>query len=152
MGWVEKELREQQDSERGQSVQQAAAESSFQRRALETWMALVAGFKADVEEFRRITGRPQFDEQSRFQCRIANPQARMAVIVSVDLPQHAIRYSYEPQDANTAVPEEGVLTLRDSAGSVELYSADELLTSQQARRLVLEPLLFPGGQQESPAA
>jgi hypothetical protein len=35
------------------------------------------------------------------------------------------------------------MTLRPADGSVDLYSADQQLTSEQARQLVLEPLLFP---------
>jgi hypothetical protein len=50
---------------------------------------------------------------------------------------------YESDQEKTAVPEKGILTLRSSDASVDLYSADQRLTSEQARQLVLEPLLSP---------
>jgi len=32
---------------------------------------------------------------------------------------------------------------RNRAGSVEFYSADERLTSEETRQVLLEPMLFP---------
>jgi len=58
----------------------------------------------------------------------------------------------EPQQTNIAVPEPGLLGLREGRNSVELYSADQRLSPEQARRMMLEPLLSPGipnGAQEN---
>jgi hypothetical protein len=64
--------------------------------------------------------------------------------VKGDLVEQVIRYTYEPEDAQTAVPEEGILSVRDSGHSAELYSADQLVSPEQARKLILEPLFFAG--------
>jgi hypothetical protein len=70
------------------------------------------------------------------------------VLITVDFSAHTIRYIYEPEDLDVAVPEQGILTLRPSNASVELYSADQRLSSNEARRMILEPLLFPLTQLE----
>jgi len=76
-------------------------------------------------------------------CRISNPAAHIAALVTADMSAQTIQYTYEPESADSAVPEGGVLSLRPSEHWVELYSADQRLTSDQARQLILEPLLFP---------
>jgi hypothetical protein len=153
MGWVEKKFQDQRDSGGQQNAEARAAEDRFQQKAKDKWAELLRGFEGDVAEFRRITGRADFEQNGDSECRIASPQARIAVLVTADLPQHAIRYSYEPEDASTAVPQEGILTLRSSGSLVELFSADQQMSTEQARKLVLEPLLFPNkGASESSAA
>jgi len=67
-----------------------------------------------------------------------------SVGVNADLAARTISYSYEPQQTNIAVPEPGLLALREGRNSVELYSADQRLSPEQARRMILEPLLSPG--------
>jgi len=64
--------------------------------------------------------------------------------VNADLAARTISYSYEAQQRNIAVPEPGLLALREGRNSVELYSADQRLSPEQARRMILEPLLSPG--------
>lgn len=153
MGWIKQEFDETKDEETHEKSAATAGEDSFRVRAEEKWAALLNDLKNDVEEFRRITGKAEFDQPANSQCRISNPQAKIAAVVVADLPEHAIRYSYEPQDANVAVPEQGVLTMRDSGTAVDIYSADQPMTSEQARKLILEPLLFPVRTTEkSPAA
>ena len=52
-------------------------------------------------------------------------------------PQRALMYA-------AGVPEGGMLSMRQSRrGTVEFYSADERLTSEETRQVLLEPLLFP---------
>jgi hypothetical protein len=152
MGWVDEKFQDRKDSAPQLDAAAMAAESSFQRNAGATWAALLAGFKQDVAEFRRVTGKAEFDQRNDFECRLSNPQAGIAGVVTADLPAHLIRYSYEPEDSQTAVPEQGIFTLRASGESVELYSADQQVASEQARQLVLEPLLFPQGKGDNPAA
>jgi hypothetical protein len=142
MGWVEERLQNQRDSQMRDSAA-TAAEDSFQRKARAKWASLLGGFQQDVEEFRGNTGKAEFDLSSDTECRISSPQARITVLVIADLAQHAIRYRYEPEDSRTAVPEQGVLTLRASGNSLDVYSADQRLSSDEARKLILEPLLFP---------
>jgi hypothetical protein len=55
------------------------AENSFRLRALEKWAALLNDLRNNVKEFRRITGKAEFDQATNAQCRISNPQAKIAV-------------------------------------------------------------------------
>jgi hypothetical protein len=114
----------------------------------------VEAFEQDVAEFRRLNGNADVNETSESRCRISNASANIAVVVTADFAGNAIRYRYEQESSNTAVPEAGVLTLRPSESSVELYSADQHLTAEQARQLILEPVLFPAHPtfKTSPAA
>jgi len=88
-------------------------------------------------------GDAEFKQLSDLSCRISNSVAHVAALVTADKSAQTIQYTYEPEDADTAVPEGGVLSLRPTEHWVELYSADQRLTSDQARQLILEPLLFP---------
>ena len=115
----------------------------FEVKAEDAWTKLMEGFRQDVEEFQRLNGDAEFKQLSDLSCRISNPAAHVAVLVTADMEAQTIQYTYEPEDADTAVPEGGVLSLRPTEHWVELYSADQRLTSDQARQLILEPLLFP---------
>ena len=99
--------------------------------------------KPETEEFRRMNGKADFKRQSDFQCRISNSEVGAALVLTADLPAQSIQYNYEAEQKNIAVPEGGFLSLRSSDSGVALYSADQQLTTEQAQRLVLEPLLFP---------
>lgn len=141
MGWVA----DQFDNRKGQQEEKSEsfAESTFEERAARKWENLVKSFEKDVTEFRMRGGDANFKQVSSDQCRISNVGANIAAVVTADVPAHTVSYTYEPDHEPTAVPEEGVLTMRGSGNAVELYSADQRLTLEQARRLILQPLLFP---------
>lgn len=138
MGWAAK-----QSGEDAAAEPDNAQESAFAAKAETAWGNLLKGFQREVEEFQRRGGDASFSRLSSVQCRISSPDARTAVMVTTDLSAHTIEYIYEPEDANTAVPEQGLLSMRPTAESIDLYSSDQKLTSEQACRLILEPLLFP---------
>lgn len=146
MGWVEDESRERRES--SEQVGQSQAERHFRSLEEQKWDELVRGFEQDAQEFRRVDGDAVFSSLSDFQCRISNPRSGVAVIVTVDIPAHMVRYEYQAEAENIAVPEGGVLSLRTSDGVVSLFSADQRLMVEEARRLVLEPLLFPPPTQQ----
>ena len=139
MGWMTDKLA---DNTQSQSQGGAAAERGFESSAERVWTQLMAGFERDVEEFNAGKGDADFKELSNHEGRISNDAMKIAVVVTADLSAHTIHYLYEPVDEKTAVPEQGVLTIRPSASGVELYSADQHLNSEAARRLILEPLFF----------
>ncbi|HEY4679227.1 MAG TPA: hypothetical protein VIJ01_18820, partial [Candidatus Angelobacter sp.] len=62
-----------------------------------------------------------------------------------DFNNHSASYDYTAINQRSAgVPEGGMLSMRQSRrGDVEFYSADERLTSEETRQVLLEPLLFP---------
>jgi hypothetical protein len=144
MGWVTGQIMHRAGHREEQNPPETPAENSLELRAEQRWAHLAAGFKHDVEEFNRHKGNAVFQQISDSKCRISNPAASTAVIVTADLDAQTIEYQYEPEDDNTAVPEDGILTLRKSDRSINIYSADQKLNFEQARRLILEPVLFPG--------
>lgn len=143
MGWIADQFESRATSHSNENSGEPTAEGSFEVKAEDTWTKLVDGFRQDVDEFQRLNGDAEFKRLSDLSCRISNPRAHVAALVSVDMSAQTIQYTYEPEDADTAVPEGGVLSLRPCEHWVELYSADQRLTSDQARQLILEPLLFP---------
>jgi hypothetical protein len=143
MGWVADKFDGSPQSN-PQSSSTKAAEQTFETSAENAWKQLTAGFQADVKEINARKGDANFKELSDHQSRISSTVTKLAAVVTADLSAHTIQYVYEPEDAQTAIPEQGVLTMRPSGSGIELYSADERLTSDRARRLILEPLFFTG--------
>lgn len=141
MGWVEDEFqnrrRDNDDKVRSPS------EIQLESREQHLWAALVGGLEHDLEDFKNVGGAGVVQRVNDTECRVSNPRSGIAVRLRADLEAHTIRYDYEPESENTAVPEGGVLTLRAADHAIDLYSADQRLSSVEARRLVLEPLLFP---------
>jgi hypothetical protein len=140
MGWVTEKFSD------GLPVDASATASkdahTFEATADKTWTQLTAGFESDVAEINRREGDADFKQLEAHQARISSDVTKVAVLVTADLAAHTIQYVYEPEDARVAVPEQGILTMRPSASGIELYSADQRLTSDQARRIILEPLFF----------
>ena len=143
MGWIADQFESRVTSQSNEHSGEPTAEGSFDVKAEQTWANLMDGFRQDVEEFQRLNGDADFKQISDLSCRISNPAAHVAALVTADMAAQTIQYTYEPEGADTAVPEGGVLSLRPSEHWVEVYSADQRLTSEQARQLILEPLLFP---------
>jgi hypothetical protein len=138
MSWV--------DDEYGHGPRSQSAEAGSQQaqlRADQKWQELLSGLEADVQDFSRLGGSASFQKVSDLECRVSNSAASVAVVLTADLGAQMIRYVYEPEAKEVAVPEGGVFAIRTSAGSAQLYSADQQLTSEEARQLVLEPMLFP---------
>ena len=142
MGWIADQFESRAASQSTENPDESNAQG-FEVKADDTWTKLMEGFRQDVEEFQRLNGDAEFKQLSDLSCRISNSAAHVAALVTADMSAQTIHYTYEPEDADTAVPEGGVLSLRPSEHWVELYSADQRLTSDQARQLILEPLLFP---------
>ena len=143
MGWVRDQFKNL--SEMPQNRTAETPDDRAQRLAAEreVWSRLVSGFQRDVEEFQRLGGSCTLQQPSEIECRISNSSAHITVVVAVDLQAHTVQYSYRSKQPTTAVPDKGVFTLRLSDGDIEMYSSDEHLTFQEARQLILEPLLFP---------
>jgi hypothetical protein len=140
MIWIADRLRKQTDSKESgaQSVQRR-----YDSEAGRLWSRFVQGVERDLGAYRQQKGNADLQRVSKFECRVSNPAANTAVTVAADMSDQTIRYAYEPLAKDSAVPEEGILTIRKSGRLLELYSADQRLTLEEARRLILEPLLFP---------
>ena len=117
--------------------------SSGQEPVQQRWSELLSGLEEDASDFSRLGGKANFEKVSDTECRITNPAANISAVLTEDPSGQMIRYTYTPDAEDVAVPEGGVLTLRVSEKTAHIYSADQQLTPEQARRLILEPLLFP---------
>jgi hypothetical protein len=137
MSWIEDKY------DRGTHSQEDQSSSPAPQPAEQKWSELLNGLEEDARDFSRLGGKANFEKVSDTECRITNPAANISAILTEDPSAQMIRYTYTPDVENVAVPEGGVLTLRVSGNSAQLYSADQQLTPEQARRLILEPLLFP---------
>ncbi|PYX64583.1 MAG: hypothetical protein DMG74_12185 [Acidobacteria bacterium] len=144
MGWVADHLKNRARAGRRNGSGRTAPQNSFEVLAVRKWSELLVELERDVEEFRRLDGYADFKKISDFQARISNPPTGVAVVLTADMAARTIQYNFEPEHKNTAVPDGGFLALRSTSNSaVELYSADQQLTAELARQLILEPLLFP---------
>jgi hypothetical protein len=141
MNWIADRLRQREDSRENVTTQ--SAQTMHDSEAERLWTRLLNGFEGDVQEYRRLGGDANFQQVSGFQCRISNPVTNTAAVVTADLSAETLEYSYEAMGKDTAVPENGIFTLRKSSESLEIFSADQKLNLEEARRLILEPLLFP---------
>ena len=83
-----------------------------------------------------LVGTPDKGIPAKRRERISNVPASITVVVTADLSARMVEYRYESDQEKTAVPEQGILTFRSSDASVDLYSADQRLTSEQAHQLV----------------
>jgi hypothetical protein len=139
--WIEEEY---QRRARGmmETLDETARERHFQKAAQESWERLANELRNDVEEFARLAGPAEFSRISDFELRVRRPP--LVLTVTADLSGHTIRYDYQSEEQRAAAPEGGIFSLRLSRYErADIYSADERLTDEEARRMLLEPVLFP---------
>jgi hypothetical protein len=98
------------------------------------WNELVEGIEQDAEEFGRLHKKPDFKQASDSQYRSSNSEIGVALRLTADIPAGAIHYEYQAEEKNVAVPAGGFLSLRSVAPGVAFYSADQQLSTEQARR------------------
>jgi hypothetical protein len=120
-----------------------AAEISFESEVEHKWKELREGLKRDVVEYRRLGGTVALVENSDLECRIANQEIGVAALITADPEAHTVQYTFESDNGGTAVPEGGFFSMRSSRQGAQLYSADQRVSLEACRRMILEPLLFP---------
>jgi hypothetical protein len=140
MGWIQEHLRQSARD----SGTQAAAEETFAPAARERWRKLGEELRADVDEFNQHQSGAAFSANGENLYRVNNSASGLELTLIADFENRAVRYNYSAMTRNAAVPEGGMLSMRQSrTGSVEFYSADERLSSEETRQVLLEPMLFP---------
>lgn len=119
--------------------------NDFANAARLRWQHLAEELQADVTAFNSRQGGADFFQASDNQFRVSNLTTGLELIITADFDGRIIRYSYQQMnDKSAGVPEGGMLSMRQSQpGAVEFYSADEQLTSQETRDVLLEPLFPP---------
>ncbi len=142
MGWVEEQFeRRVQDPEQ---PNQTPAETRFELLVERAWSELIRGLQSDAEEYRRLGGDVASAQIADNQWRITNVGAGIAALLTADPSAHTVQYTYQAERSGIAVPEGGVFSMRRAGPDrAALYSSDQRISTEQARRMVLEPLLFP---------
>lgn len=144
MGWIQEKFERRAHSDHGNANAQNTAEISFEAVADQKWRELVADLKRDVDGYRSLGGDVILREDSDLACRITNPKPGVTALIIADLGAHTVQYTFESEAGETAVPEGGFFSLRRAPSDrADLYSADQRISTEQARRMILEPLLFP---------
>lgn len=142
MGWIQEHLQQNEGRASGQSDD---PKNQFATAAHARWQKLGEELKADVAEFNAQGSGASLSTHGGNEYRLQNSTSGLEVTLIADFENRNIRYSYAAINQHSAgVPEGGMLSMRQSRrGSVEFYSADERLTSEETRQVLLEPLLFP---------
>jgi hypothetical protein len=141
MGWIQDHLR--QTSQK--STNQPDSENQFAAAARARWLELGEELRADVAEFNTQGMGADLATEGENRYRVRNSSSGLELTLTADFDNHSARYEYKAINQRSAgVPEGGMLSIRQSRrGDVEFYSADERLTSEETRQVLLEPLLFP---------
>src|ERR1041384_6515943 len=140
MGWIQERLRQKPHASTEDQQQE-----QFSAAARERWQKLAEELRSDVGDFNSHESGAEFTQQDENRLRVTNSRAGMELTLIADFENHTVRYDYSALDQQSAgVPEGGMLSMRRSrSGGVEFYSADERLTSEETRQVLLEPMLFP---------
>jgi hypothetical protein len=140
MGWITEEYSRRPPARPSQLPDQAR-----QHAVANLWLELRDGLQADVSEYNRWGGTAIFDATDQEKASVSEPTTGLQVRIQADLPDRHLRYEFEATRESVPAPDGGFLSIRISpAGKVELFSADQPLTCEQARRVLLHPVLFPG--------
>jgi len=141
MGWIQERRRQTSQN----ADHQSDPEGRFAEAARTRWRELGDELRADVEEFNRQGTGADLAIEGEDGYRVQNSSSGLELALTADFGNHTVRYDYSAINQRSAgVPEGGILSMRQSrSGTVEFYSADERLTSEETRQVLLEPLLFP---------
>lgn len=132
MGWIENYRNRTQN----QQVNSAARER---------WRQLGEELKNDVAEFNTHSPDAAFSAEGDDIYHVTNAASGLGLTLRADFENSVVRYDFAVLNNNTAgAPEGGILSIRQSPrGAAEFYSADERLTSEETRQVLLQPVLFP---------
>ena len=141
MGWIQDYRRQSSQN----AHDQLDPESQFAAAARSRWRELGDELRADVAEFNKPGTGAELAVEGEDTYRVRNSGSGLELVLKADFENHSVRYDYAAINQQSAgVPEGGMLSMRQSRrGDVEFYSADERLTSEETRQVLLEPLLFP---------
>ncbi|HSB76988.1 MAG TPA: hypothetical protein VLC12_15125 [Terriglobales bacterium] len=114
-----------------------------QQAVANLWQELRDGLQGDIKEYNRWGGSAVFDASGQDNVAISDPGTGLMVRVEADLSDRHLRYEFQSLRAEVPAPDGGFLSLRNAGSGAELYSADQPLTCEQARRVLLQPVLFP---------
>ena len=145
MSWVSEEAHARSQSD--PDADESQRERQFDEAASRRWDELRQELRGDATEFNSQGGAADYVESTET-CEVQCASTGLTLRARFDPSARVIRYDYDSDSRRTAPPEGGILSMRFSRfRRAELYSSDEHLTSEEARRLLLEPVFFPPGEQ-----
>jgi hypothetical protein len=143
MGWVKQEYEDRSSFRRADETE-SAREQVFEGAELQRWQELLRALKTDVDEYNAQGGAATLTQVSDTAVEITDRDSALTLTVRADIEGHTIHYDYGSTSSRIASPEGGIFAIRRSRwGRPELYSADQRIHNEGARRLLLEPILFP---------
>lgn len=143
MGWVGEEYKDRLRSLQPRE-DDSTPEMIFERAALARWKEMVRDLEEDVNEYRSQGGNAEFTRVSDHEVNITDRDTALVLNVRADIPGHTVHYDYTSTNPRVASPEGGIFSMRTTRwGRVDLYSADQRIHSEGARRMLLEPVMFP---------
>jgi hypothetical protein len=143
MGWIEDHLKRRAHAAEPKST--SDVRDTFSQAARHRWEQFGDELRADVAEFNSHRGGADFTPISERQYRVRNSALGLELLLTADFDAHTVQYSYSAtQKKSAGTPEGGILSMRESRrGTVEFYTSDERLTPEEARQVLLQPILFP---------
>ena len=140
MGWIQDYRRQSSQDSHPQD-----SESQFAAAARSRWRELGDELRADVAEFNKQGAGAELAVEGEDTYQVRNSGSGLELVLRADFDNHSVSYDYSAiNQLSAGIPEGGMLSMRQSRrGDVEFYSADERLTSEETRQVLLEPLLFP---------
>jgi hypothetical protein len=142
MGWIQAYRRRGAEDA---SQDHADAEVQFNDAARQRWRQLGEELKSDVAEFNARQQEASFSQEGDHVYRVRSSASGLELVLRADFADCLVRYEFAAlNDRSAGAPEGGILSIRQSRrGTAEFYSADERLTSEETRQVLLEPVLFP---------
>jgi len=117
----------------------------FADLALQHWRQLGEELKADVEQYVQAGGSASFSESAEGEYRVSSSDSGLEMRIVADPADRIARYDFiRTNDHSAGAPEGGIFSMRVSRNNrVEFYSSDQELQAEEARKLLLDPVLAP---------
>ncbi len=139
MGWITQEFSRRRPPQAPQ-----ASDQDRQQAVANLWLELREGLQADINEYNRLGGAAIFDATGVEQVAVSDPATGLQVRIEAGIRDRHVRYNFDAVREEVPAPDGGFFSIRPSpAGQAELFSADQALTLDEARRVLLQPVLFP---------
>jgi hypothetical protein len=117
----------------------------FSELAIEHWKQLGQELKADVDQYIQAGGSASFSEPAEGEYRVKSDDSGLEMRIVADPADRIARYDFvRTNDHSAGAPEGGMFSMRIGRNSrVAFYSSDQELRADEARKLLLDPVLAP---------
>lgn len=118
-------------------------EQIFADLAIQHWRQLGEELKADVEQYVQAGGSASFSQPAEGEYRVSSSDSGLEMRIAADPADRIARYDFiRTNDLSAGAPEGGIFSMRVGQNNrVEFYSSDQELQAEEARKLLLDPVL-----------